>query len=237
MSDEIATSLPPSRNPANENSLAGVMAIVLKKFLQGVDDMLPARVISYDRASNRAQVQPMIKMVTTGNVLVDRGQVASIPVLILGGGGFLLSFPLNPGDLGWIKACDRDISLFKQTYQNAQPNTVRQHSFSDAMFIPDVMHAYTIAAEDEPNAVWQNMDATVKIALWDSFIKIIAPRVGIGGTPDANAILDLQSTAKAFIPPRMTTGQRDAIPSPKEGMIIWNLSVHSLQSYNGSTWG
>jgi hypothetical protein len=56
-------------------------------------------------------------------------------------------------------------------------------------------------------------------------------------TPDANAILDLTSTTKAFMPPRMTTTQRDAISSPVEGMVIYNLTTHNLDFYNGTTWG
>lgn len=51
-------------------------------------------------------------------------------------------------------------------------------------------------------------------------------------TPNANAILDLTSTTKAFMPPRMTTAQRDAIPAPTDGMIIWNTTTGQLEDYN-----
>jgi hypothetical protein len=62
-------------------------------------------------------------------------------------------------------------------------------------------------------------------------------RMNIGGTaPNANAILDVQSTTKAFMPPRMTTVQRDAISSPTEGMLIYNTTDHRLEDYNGSSW-
>jgi hypothetical protein len=70
--------------------------------------------------------------------------------------------------------------------------------------------------------------------------KFTAPNVGIGDTPgytpNPNCVLDVQSTTKAFRPPRMTQTQRDAIPSPNEGMMVWNLSNHSLSTYNGSAW-
>jgi hypothetical protein len=61
--------------------------------------------------------------------------------------------------------------------------------------------------------------------------------LGIGGTPNANAILDVASTTKAFMPPRMTTTQRDAISTPTEGMVIYNLTTHVLDFYNGTAWG
>lgn len=63
-------------------------------------------------------------------------------------------------------------------------------------------------------------------------------QVGIGTvSPNANAILDLTSTTKAFMPPRMTTTQRDAVASPTAGMVIYNSSSGALHFYNGSAWG
>lgn len=60
---------------------------------------------------------------------------------------------------------------------------------------------------------------------------------GIGGSPDANAILDLQSTTKAFLPPRVTTTQRDNIASPVAGMVIYSTTNSRLEYYNGTSWG
>jgi hypothetical protein len=62
--------------------------------------------------------------------------------------------------------------------------------------------------------------------------------VGIGTTsPNANAILDVSSTTKAFMPPRMTEAQRDAISSPTAGMVIYNSTTNVLNFHNGSAWG
>ncbi|MBL8028774.1 MAG: hypothetical protein JNL74_20280, partial [Fibrobacteres bacterium] len=62
--------------------------------------------------------------------------------------------------------------------------------------------------------------------------------VGIGTTsPDASALLQVDSTTKGFLPPRMTTGQRDAISNPIEGLVIYNTSTHKLQFHNGTNWG
>lgn len=227
----------PSRNMAMDDTLVGVLALFRQKMLQNMDDMLPAKVIAYNRSTNRAQVQPLITMVTTLNERVSRAQIASVPVLQIGGGGFVVSFPLNTGDLGWIKASDRDLSFFKKNYEQSAPNTQRKHSFEDAMFIPDsFMRGVTIDGEDADNLVIQNLDGSVKISWWSNLLKIIAPRVGIGGTPNANAILDLQSTTKAFMPPRMTTTQKLAIPSPTEGMLVFDITSHSLSYYNGGGW-
>ena len=62
-------------------------------------------------------------------------------------------------------------------------------------------------------------------------------QVGIGTTaPAASALLDISSTTKGFLPPRMTTVQRDAISSPISGLTIYNTSSNSLEIYNGTVW-
>lgn len=175
----MTTGASPSRNPADDDSLTGTMRIILKKFLQSTDDMLPARVISHDRAANRVQVQPLISVVdTTGNSF-PRGSLASIPVLNIGGGGFFVNFNLPAGSLGWIKASDRDISLFLQRYTESRPNTRRLHKFSDGLFIPDTMTGYSIAGEDSDAMVIQNLSGSVKIALDESGVRITSPSVNI----------------------------------------------------------
>ena len=51
---------------------------------------------------------------------------------------------------------------------------------------------------------------------------LLMGQVGIGtSTPDASAVLELSSTSKGFIPPRMTAVQRDNIASPAQGMVIY----------------
>ncbi len=61
--------------------------------------------------------------------------------------------------------------------------------------------------------------------------------VGVGGTANANAILDAQSTTKAFMPPRMTKTQRNAIASPTAGMVVYQSdNTPGLRAYNGTNW-
>ena len=62
--------------------------------------------------------------------------------------------------------------------------------------------------------------------------------VGIGtATPNVSAQLDVSSTTKGFLPPRMTTVQRDAITSPATGLVIFNTNANSLQLQTSSGWG
>ncbi|MFT5249322.1 MAG: hypothetical protein ACI93P_001048 [bacterium] len=54
----------------------------------------------------------------------------------------------------------------------------------------------------------------------------IYAQVGVGTTtPDVSSILDLSSTGKGLLMPRLTTTQRDGILSPAEGLIIYNTTT------------
>ncbi|MCX6276619.1 MAG: hypothetical protein NT004_00810, partial [Bacteroidetes bacterium] len=57
-----------------------------------------------------------------------------------------------------------------------------------------------------------------------------------GSQPDSSAMLEVKSTAKGFLPPRMTAEQMNNIISPHEGLLVYNISVNSLYWFDGSTW-
>lgn len=173
----------PSRNPANSSGdVSGGMRELFAKFLQSsIDDMLPAKIVAYDRDTNRATIKPMIAMVATNGDNISRNQLASIPVLNIGGGGSILSFNLSPGDLGWMKASDRDTADFLKRYSEAVPGTKRVHDFNNGLFIPDVMTGYTIDSEDAENAVLQTLDGTVRVSLFPDKLKLTAPTVEVDG--------------------------------------------------------
>jgi uncharacterized protein (TIGR02145 family) len=69
-----------------------------------------------------------------------------------------------------------------------------------------------------------------------------AQSVGInadGSAANATAILDLKSTTKGLLPPRMTYAQRQAISTPAQGLIIYCTDCGTYgetQVYNGTTW-
>ena len=57
-----------------------------------------------------------------------------------------------------------------------------------------------------------------------------------GSSADSSAILDLKSTSRGFLAPRMTEEQRDAISSPAEGLIIFNTTTNGLNFYAAGYW-
>jgi hypothetical protein len=61
--------------------------------------------------------------------------------------------------------------------------------------------------------------------------------IGKGASnPVASAQLEVFSTTKGFLPPVMTTTQKNAIASPAAGLVVYDSTTNKLQCYNGSTW-
>jgi hypothetical protein len=58
-------------------------------------------------------------------------------------------------------------------------------------------------------------------------------------SPEASAALDVSSSTKGLLPPRMTNAQKSAISSPVAGLVLWCTNCGTsgeLQVYNGTAW-
>ncbi|MFA7315311.1 MAG: tail fiber domain-containing protein, partial [Candidatus Paceibacterota bacterium] len=51
-----------------------------------------------------------------------------------------------------------------------------------------------------------------------------------------SAVFEIYSTTQGFLPPRLSTGQRDAIASPATGLFLYNASTNVPNFYDGSGW-
>ena len=62
--------------------------------------------------------------------------------------------------------------------------------------------------------------------------------IGIGTiNPEISALLDVSSTTKGFLSPRMRTSERDSISSPANGLIIFNTDSETIDVFtNGGGW-
>jgi hypothetical protein len=54
--------------------------------------------------------------------------------------------------------------------------------------------------------------------------------------PNASAQLDVTSTTRGLLPPRMTTAQKIAITSPAEGLEVYDLTLKKKCLYTGTAW-
>lgn len=69
------------------------------------------------------------------------------------------------------------------------------------------------------------------------YISFMNAQVGINTTtPDPSSILDVSSTDRGILLPRMTSTERDNIASPAEGLFIFNTDSTCFQYYKGTSW-
>ena len=53
---------------------------------------------------------------------------------------------------------------------------------------------------------------------------------------NASAVLEATSTTKGFLPPRMTTTQKNAIATPATGLVVYDTTLNKLSVYTGAGW-
>lgn len=57
-----------------------------------------------------------------------------------------------------------------------------------------------------------------------------------GSNADSSAILDIKSSSKGLLIPRMSTTQRNAIAAPALGLMVYDTVTKSVWAYNGTIW-
>jgi len=80
----------------------------------------------------------------------------------------------------------------------------------------------------------------ISIALIVVFISVnfqAVAQVGIGTlSPDTSAMLEVNSTEKGMLAPRMTSAQRIAISNPAEGLLVFDTDINVFYFYDGNFW-
>lgn len=57
-----------------------------------------------------------------------------------------------------------------------------------------------------------------------------------GALPHTSAALDIKSTNKGLLTPRLTTAERTAIASPAKGLLVFDTNTNSFWFHNGAAW-
>ena len=81
---------------------------------------------------------------------------------------------------------------------------------------------------------------TVTLLIFFASMKLGAQSIGVntdGSQPNPSAMLDVKSTTKGFLTPRMTLAQRNTIASPAAGLMIFQTdNTVGYYYYNGAAW-
>ena len=70
----------------------------------------------------------------------------------------------------------------------------------------------------------------------DSPSGTVISNAGGSDIPYSASILDIRSSTRGVLLPRMSTGSRDAIGSPQAGLLLYNSTTNQFDYHNGSAW-
>jgi hypothetical protein len=120
---------------ANRNSLSDAVSAATHAERVDIWTSLPGRLVSFDPATQRATVETCLMPRHNGKA-VPMTQLKDVPVEFPRGGGFAMTWPLQPGDGGQVTFQARDIGAWEGGQAVAPAPTARMHDLSDAVFRP-----------------------------------------------------------------------------------------------------
>ena len=104
------------------------------------------------------------------------------------------------------------------------------------LFLPPLTET-TIRPLLRPAAWWAILFSLLGLLLAGRAVAQSGVTIGATTAPDASAALDLISTTKGFLPPRLTASQRAAIASPAAGLMVYQTDgTQGIYYYNGAFW-
>ena len=189
MANEIEVISTPSYNPTDLNSLEGFSDFLMDRFFLALEKVAPAKILSYDRKTNRANVEILNLGINSNGETVLKQPLTNIPCLVLQGGGMLLSFPIKQDDIGWIVTADRDISVFKQLLSRFAPNTYQKHKYKDGFFIPNKIDGFEISEEDKDAILMTSIDGTTKLSISPNGITLTSGITNVKGDLTSTGII------------------------------------------------
>jgi hypothetical protein len=177
------------------------------------------------------------------NQVLTNGNVSLLDSKI----GELYLYDVTEQEYGKVKLYDSQFNF----YNNLGAN-ITSLSKDGVVFFPNAYSAQLLATTITGNRQYQLPNVSGTIALTGDFVPYTGAtqtvdlntqdlctigNVGIGtASPDPAAILDLTSTTKGFLPPRMNTSEINAIVEPQNGLIIYNAETHQFYGFTNSDW-
>lgn len=125
-----------SDNPTPEEALR----VVLNHWQSKIWTAIPGTVHTYEAETQRASIKPAVIGYTPladGEELEELPLIPNVPIVHPAGGGFMVAFPIKPGNPVLLVFCARDIASWKAgdgEVSEAADN--RMHSLTDAFAIP-----------------------------------------------------------------------------------------------------
>lgn len=144
-----------------------------QKLLSDIHVAALVKVKSFDKSKMTVEVQPLAKSLEGGKY-TSQPPILSVPVAVTKIGGFIIRPWIKAGDIGVVVYPDHDMDSALAGGKETEPNTQRNHSPSDAVFIGGVVSgSYTVPGSIPDEAlVLATEDGSKYIALKKDGIEI-----------------------------------------------------------------
>lgn len=161
----------------------------------------PGQVTAVDLARNTVDVQPCLMGKLRGQPANPLPIVLSVPIVYYGAGDFVVTHEPKPGDFCLLLACDRSMSIWKQTGGVVDPVERRRHNLTDSVAFFG-LNGFAAAYQAIKDGIdMRSRDGQTSLHINDSQLDL-----SIGGTP----IFTATSASVAFnvpiIAPEATIG-------------------------------
>lgn len=150
---------------------AELIARAIEDRLYHLHTGLPAKVLSYDPASQSAKVQPVLQRAfefPDGSVkVVDCPELNRVPVVFPGGNGWAIRFRLKPDDEVFLAFAERSLDRWKDSPAGAMvdPLESRKHDLTDAIAIPSLRRRAAAMPDPGDDLVIGREDGSTEIRL------------------------------------------------------------------------
>jgi len=135
------------------------------------------KVTKFDKEKMTVNVQPLSKHLENGKYETPP-PILRVPVAVTRLGGFIVRPWIKEGDVGVVVYLDHDSDATVSGGKEAKPQTTRNHSTSDAVFIGGIVSgSYTVQGLPDEALVLAKEDGSVYVALTAGSIDMVAPDI------------------------------------------------------------
>lgn len=129
-------------------SLETLLKNAIRSEIARVHTQVPARVISYDRSSQTAEIQLVVSQSYLDpeageRVFYKPPPIVNVPVIFPA----ILTWPLKKDDPGWVQFAERSIVDYLETGRDVEPKDSRRFDLTDAVFYPTYMRGEADTAD------------------------------------------------------------------------------------------
>lgn len=177
----------PKGAPATlDPDLGEVIVEAIKAALYDTHTGLPAKVVSFDPATQSCVVQPLIKSRILDDdervEIISKPPVFNVPIVYPAGGGWSITWPLAIDDIVFLAFAERSIDAWLQAPAGVEVDAVdaRKHALSDAIAIPGLRpRVGAIAGISLTDFRISNTAGTVALTFGADAVNITAPLVNV----------------------------------------------------------